>query len=94
MSFGQEVDSTQASDVLAFGEVHAKEREAEPREVRAAAKGSDHDVGKLARLLHLLDRLLPDDGLVREHMIEHAAERVVRLGIGGCTLHGLGDRKA
>jgi hypothetical protein len=50
------------------------EWEDQAREVRAAADAADEDVGLLARHLHLLARLQPDDGLVEEHEIEHRAE--------------------
>ena len=43
----------------------ADERERQPGEVRAAADAADDHVGLLAGHLHLLDRLLPDHGLVQ-----------------------------
>ncbi len=46
-------------------QVAAQPRERQPGEVRAAADAADHDVGLLARHLHLGDRLLADHGLVQ-----------------------------
>ena len=51
------------------------EREGEAGEVAAAARAADDDVGQLlARLLELLLGLQADDGLVQQHVVEHAAE--------------------
>src|ERR671939_541246 len=56
----------------------AHEREAEPREVRAAADAPHDNVRLIARHLELGDRLLADDGLVQADVVQHGAERVVR----------------
>ena len=74
--------------------IEMQERKAETCEVRATAERRDDDVGHLARLLHLLDRLLTHHRLVREHVIEHAAEGVLRVFVGRRTLDGLGNRNA
>ncbi len=66
-----------------------------PGEVRAAAGAADHDVGALlAERGELLLGLQPDHGLVHEHVVEHRAQRVGGLGIGGRALDRLGDREA
>ena len=63
-----------------------------PGEVRAAADAADHDVGVLARHLHLRRGLLPDHGLVQAHVVEHRAQRVVGVLALRGDLDGLGDR--
>ena len=50
--------------------------------------------GNAARELHLGDRLLPDHGLVEQHVVEHAAERVGGVVAAGGVLDRLGDRDA
>ncbi len=65
----------------------AEEGEAEPAEIRAAAGTADHDVGPEAGHLHLLDRLDADHRLVDQHVIEHAAERIIGVGILGGDFH-------
>ncbi len=59
------------------GELLAQEREREPGEVGPAAGAADDQVGHVARVGHLQQRLLADHGLVQQHVVEHAAERVV-----------------
>ena len=72
----------------------AQEGEHEAGEVRAAADAADHHVGDRLRQLELGDRLLPDHGLVQQHVVEHRAERVVALRVLGSDLDRLGDRDA
>ena len=48
-----------------------------PPKFDAAADAADHDVGLLAGHLHLGDRLLPDHGLVKQHVVQDRTERVV-----------------
>ena len=76
------------------GELLAQEREREPAEVRAAAGAADEQVGRLADLGQLQQRLLADDRLVQQHVVEHAAEGVPGVGIGGGHRHRLGDGDA
>jgi hypothetical protein len=78
------------------GELLAHEREREPAEVGPAAGASDHDVGRLAERRQLLQALLADDGLVEQDVVEHAAQAVLGVGVGGRHLHRLrdGDPKA
>ena len=77
-----------------LAEVAAQERERQAGEVRAAAGAADDDVRRLAGHAHLLDRLLADDGLVQEHVIEHRPERVLRVVAGRGVLDRLADRHA
>ena len=80
--------------VRALAQVAPDPRVREPGEVGPAADAADDDVGRLARHLHLGDRLLADHGLVQQHVVEHAAERVVGVGILRGDLDRLGDRDA
>ena len=84
---GEDVD-------VAAGDLLAQEREREPGEVRAAADAADDDVGERAGHFHLRERLLPDDRLVQQDMVENAAERVRRVVAARGILHRLGDRDA
>ena len=70
----------------------ADPREAEAREVRAAARAADEDVGLLARERHLLDRLEADHRLVEQDVVEHRAQRVLRVVAGRRVLDRLADR--
>src|SRR5690606_7747879 len=71
------------------------EREREPGEIRSAAERGDDHVGQiLAGLLELDQRLLADDGLVHEHVVEHAAEAVLGLLVARRSLDRLGDGDA
>ncbi len=66
-----------------------------PGEVRAAAGAADHDVGALlAERGQLLLGLEADHRLVHQHVVEHGAERIGGLGIGGRALDRLRDRQA
>ena len=47
---------------------------------------------RIARHLKLQQRLLADDRLVQQHVVEHRTERVARIGVRGSHLDGLGDR--
>ena len=61
-------------------ELAAKEGHDKAGKVRSAAGAADDDVGLVAGQRHLLDGFLADDGLVEQHVIQHAAERVLGLG--------------
>ena len=76
------------------GELLAQEREREPAEVRPAAGAADDDVGRLADLRELQQRLLADDRLVEEHVVEDAAQRVAGLRVARGDLDRLADRDA
>ena len=70
----------------------AQEREGEAAEVGAAAGASDEEVGGLSDHRQLQQRLLPDHGLVQQHVVEHAAEGVVGVGALRGDLDRLADR--
>ena len=80
--------------LLAAAERRADERKRDPREVRAAAGAADDDVRIVARHLELGDRFLPDHRLVEQHVVEHRAERVVRIAAPGGNFDGFGDGDA
>ena len=67
---------------------------ASPGEVGTAADAADHDVREGAGELHLRKRLLPDDRLVQQHVVEHAAQRVRRVLAPCRILDGFRDRDA
>jgi hypothetical protein len=56
-----------------------QERKGEAAEVRAAASAADQDVGGLADHRELDQGFLADDRLVHQHVVEHAAERVMHV---------------
>jgi hypothetical protein len=66
----------------------------EARVVRAAADAPDDDVGRVLRFLHLQLRFLTDHRLVEQNVVQHAAERVLRVGILRRRLDRLRDRDA
>ena len=49
----------------------------QPGEVRSAAGAADDHVRLIAGHRHLLDRFQADDRLVQQHVIQHAAQRVL-----------------
>ena len=71
-----------------------EEGEREPAEVRAAPDAADEDVRAVARHLELPLGLQPDDRLVRQHVVQHRAERVLRVLPLGRLLDRLRDRHA
>ena len=80
-------------NLRALGQLAMDEGEREPGEVRTAAEGGDHDVGQaLAGLLELHERLLADDGLVHQDVVEHAAQAVLGVLVADRPLDRLGDR--
>ena len=75
---GRRLDGDDAG-LLALLEVLAQEREGDAGEVGAAAHARHHEVGIGAGQLHLLEGFLADDRLVEHDVVEHRAERVVRV---------------
>ena len=65
-----------------------------PAKLEPPPDAADHDVRVGAGERHLLLRLLPDHGLVQQHVVQDRAERVLRVVAGRCILHGLRDRDA
>ena len=70
------------------------EGEAQSGEVRAAPHAADNHVRLLTCHLHLRGGLLTDDRLMQQHVIEHRAERVVRVFPPSRDLDRLGDGDA
>jgi hypothetical protein len=70
-------------------DVLADEREGEAGEVRTAADAPDDCVRKRTRDFHLGERLLADHGLVHEHMVEDAPERIRGVVAAGRVLDRL-----
>ena len=66
------------ADVLA-GELVAHEREGQAGEIAAAADAADDHVGKSSTSSNLLLGLQADDRLVQHDVVQHAAERVLRV---------------
>jgi hypothetical protein len=95
VSVGHEAGSTATMRVLAAVlQVLPDKGEGDAAEVRAAPDAADHHVGVLACEVHLLQRFLPDHGLVQEHVVEHAPEGIFRVFVPDRVLDGLGDRDA
>ncbi len=64
------------------------------REIGSAARATDDHVGFVAGQAHLLDRLLPDHGLVQQDVIQHAAQRVLGVRVLGSHFNRLRDGDA
>ena len=65
--------------VLLAAQLAPDERERQPGEVRSPTRRTDDDVRVVAGHLKLEQRLLPDDGLVQQHVVEHAAQAVLHV---------------
>src|SRR5215207_4579834 len=70
-------------------QVLADEGESDAAEVRAAPDTADDHVGVLAGQLHLLERFLPDHGLVQQHVVQDAPERVLGVVVSHSVLDSL-----
>ena len=62
--------------------------------VRSAARAGDNHVRIVVGQGHLFDRFQANHRLVQQHMIQHAAQRVLGVRILRSDFHGLGDRNA
>src|SRR5207249_9653315 len=91
---GGRLDGDDPHLLVLAGELVGRERERETGEVRAAAGAADDDVRGVVGLLELLPGLLPDDRLVHQDVVQHAAERILRVVAGRRLFHGLADRDA
>ena len=80
-------------DLLA-GQLVAHEGQGDAAEVAAAAGAADHDIRVGSGHVQLIQGLQPDHRLVQQHVVEHAAQRVLGVLAGGGVLHGLADRDA
>ena len=90
---GGGLDGHDARVALAL-ELAAQKGHHEAGKVRSAAGAADDDIGFVAGQRHLLDGFLADDGLVEQHVIQHAAERVLGVGVFGGHFDGLRDGDA
>ena len=72
----------------------ADERERDAGEVAAATGATDDNVRVIARHLELHHGLLTDDGLVQQHVIEHATQRIFRIGMLRGDFYRFADRDA
>src|SRR6202030_3749812 len=72
-------------------QARADKREGNTGEIAAAAGAADDDVGIVAGHLELRHRLLPDDGLVQQYMVEDAAEGIFGAGVLRGDFHRLAD---
>lgn len=69
-----------------------KKREREARKVRPSARAPNEQVRGLAQDFELPQALLPNDGLVEQHVVQHTAQRIPRVAPRRRRLHGLRDR--
>ena len=76
------------------GQPIGHERVREPGVVRTPAYAPDDHIRVLPGHLHLLLGLQADHGLVHQDVVEHRAQRVVRVFVRGGDLEGLADRDA
>jgi hypothetical protein len=83
-----------ADFLVSAGELVGREGERQAGEVGAAARAADDDVGGVVGLLQLLLGLQADHRLVHEHVVEHAAQRVLGVVPGGGVLDRLADGDA
>ena len=60
-----------------------QEGQGDAGEIAAAAGRPHDDIGILAGDFHLRQRFLPDDRLVHQNMIQHAAQRILVLAPAG-----------
>ena len=81
-------DGNHARAALAL-ELAADVRHHEAGKIRSAAGAADDHVRIVAGQRHLLNRFLADHGLVQQHVIQHAAQRVLGVGILGGHFHSL-----
>ena len=81
------------ADLLALDLV-VHERKADARQVASAAAAADHDVGIVARDLHLFLGLKPDHGLMQAYVVQHRAEGIVGVIVRGRVFHSLGNGEA
>src|SRR5210317_1656413 len=62
--------------LLAICKVLMQERESETGKVRTATSTADDHIRIFPSHFHLLQRFLPNDSLMHEHMVEHGTEAV------------------
>ena len=76
------------------GQLLPQERHGQAAEVRSAAGAPHEQVGGLPHHGQLAQGLLADDGLVQDHVVEHASQRVADRRVGGRHRDRLGDGDA
>lgn len=90
VSLGHEAGSTATMRVRAPSRrLRRRNGKPMPAKFEPPPKQPDHHVGFVARHLHLHERLLADDGLVQQHVVQYAAQAVARV-VG--VLYGCLDR--
>ena len=85
---GSRFDRNNAA-LAAAAELQPEEWEGDASKIGAAARAADHDVRIVARHLQLLDRFLPDDGLVQHDVVQHRTEGIFYGRAFGGDLDGL-----
>ena len=91
---GRRLDGDDADLLLLAAELVGGEGEGEAGEVGATAGAADDDVRLVVRLLELFLRFEADDRLMGQHVVEHAAQRILRVLARGRVLHRLADGDA
>ena len=86
--------AAQVRSALVAGRLVGEEGEGDAAEAGTAAAGAEDHVRVEADLVELLLGFEADHGLVQQHVIQHRAQRVVGVGIGGGFLDGFGNGDA
>jgi hypothetical protein len=90
---GRRLDGHQTR-LAALFEVLAQEGQGEATKVGAAANAADDHIGLYTSLVQLHDRFLADDGLVHQHMVEHASQGVIHVFVLEGHFHSFTDGDA
>ncbi len=92
---GSRFHGDHAQLLVAFAaQLGPNERERDAAEIRSAAGTADEHVRLISGHSHLLHRLQPNHGLVHQHVIQDAAQGVVRVLVLGRDFDRLGDGDA
>ena len=84
----------QETNLLPFLQAFAHEGQDQTGHVAPATGATDHHIGVIVGFGKLQERLFADDGLVQQHVVEHAAERVFGIVVRGGHFHRLTDGDA
>ena len=79
------------ANIASLRKLMSQEWECDTRKVAATAGATHHDVGVGVSHLHLPLGFNTDDGLVHEHVVKHAAQRVFGVFALRCALNRLAD---
>jgi hypothetical protein len=90
---GRGFDGHNARVALAF-ELAPDVGHGQAGKVRSAAGAGDNHIGVVAGHGHLLDGFEADDGLMQQHVIEHASQSVLGVGVLGGHFDGFRDGDA